>query len=283
MTGSNRDFSDDVVRVFDDMAADYDELEPWYEHLYARVHAILRQTLGRPAPAATSAALDAGCGTGFQAVVLEELGYRTHGVDASAALLAVAQRRLPAAALVHGRLEALPYADGSFDAIACCGSTLSFVAEPAAAVNELGRVLRAGGRLLLEVEHKWSADLAWMAASAATGNLFGYGVSAATLWRALARPLGQSCVLPYPGYGAIRLFTASDLRRLLAAAGLSAVRTWGIHGITGCLPSTLLHRRRLPRGVGALYAALCAVDGWVSGLPGARGLGSSLVVLAAKP
>ena len=273
---------DDVVRVFDEMAASYDELEPWYEHLYARLHTILRQTLGRPAPATTSTALDAGCGTGFQAAALTSLGYHTHGLDASAALLAVAQRRLPAVTFVHGRIEALPYADGSFDAVTCCGSTLSFVTDPAAAVNQLGRVLRPGGRMLLEVEHKWSADLAWMAASAAARDVLGYGVSAATLWRALARPLTDSCVLPYPGYGALRLFTASDLRRLLGVASLSVVRTWGIHSATGCLPSTVLHRRRLPGVVRPLYAALRAVDRWVTRLPGARGLASSLVVLVTK-
>ena len=270
----------DVERVFDGMAADYDELEPWYEHLYARVHAIVRETLA--APAATAIALDAGCGTGFQAAVLEALGYRTHGVDIAAALLAVARRRLPEAQFVRGRLEALPYADGVFDAIVCCGSTLSFVADADAALHELGRALRPGGRLLLEVEHKWSADLAWMAAGAAAGDRLGYGVSVRTLWRALARPLGESCVLPYPGYGALRLFTASDLGRLLVAAGLSTRRTWGIHSATGLLPSTLLHRRRLPGVLRPVYAALCVLDRWVTRMPGARGLASSLVVLATK-
>jgi len=34
---------DHVEQVFDRMAADYHQLEPWYEHLYARVHAILRE------------------------------------------------------------------------------------------------------------------------------------------------------------------------------------------------------------------------------------------------
>jgi len=269
---------DDVERVFDGMAADYDELEPWYEHLYARVHAILRETLGP----ATAAALDAGCGTGFQAAVLEALGYGTHGIDVASALLAVARRRLPRVRFVRGRLEALPYAGGSFDAVACCGSTLSFVADPAAALTEIGRVLRPGGRLLLEVEHKWSADLTWMVASAVTGDAFGYGVSGPMLWRAFARPLGESCVLPYPGYGALRLFTARELRGLLAAAGLVIARTWGIHSVTGVLPSTLLHRRRLPGVVRPLYGALCAVDRWVARVPGARGLASSLVVLAVK-
>jgi SAM-dependent methyltransferase len=273
---------DDVGRAFDEMAADYDELEPWYEHLYTRVHTVLRATLGQPRPAAGATALDAGCGTGFQAAVLEALGYRTHGVDLSSALLAVARHRLPRATFVRGRLEALPYGGSAFDAVVCCGSTLSFVADPAAALREIGRVLRPGGRLLLEVEHKWSLDLGWMAANAATRDALGYGVSARMLWRALARPLGESCVLPYPGYGGLRLFTASGLDRLLAAAGLAAARRWGIHSATGLLPSTLLHRRRLPGVVQPLYAALRAVDRWVTRVPGARGLASSLVVLAVK-
>jgi SAM-dependent methyltransferase len=273
---------DDVERVFDGMAAHYEELEPWYEHLYARVHTIVRETLRPVAPTAPASALDAGCGTGFQAEILTSLGYRTHGIDLSAALLAGARRRLPRAPLVRGRLEALPYTDATFDAVVCCGSTLSFVADPAVALLELGRVLRRGGRLLLEVEHKWSADLAWMVASAAAGDALGYGVSATTLWRALAVPLGQSCVLPYPGYGALRLFTGPEVGRLLDAAGLAVARTWGIHSATGLLPSTLLHRHRLPAGVRTVYAALCAVDRWVTRIPGARGLASSLVVLAVK-
>jgi SAM-dependent methyltransferase len=271
---------DDMERVFDGMAADYERLEPWYEHLYARVHAILRATLAPPSPG--GAALDAGCGTGFQTALLHVLGYRTHGVDLSAALLGVARQRVPHARLVRGRLEALPYVDAEFDAVVCCGSTLSFVTDPAAAVRELGRVLRPGGQLLLEVEHKWSADLAWMAASAAMRDALGYGVSGAMLWRALARPLGESCVLPYPGYGELRLFTARGLGRVLTAAGLSVTRTWGIHSATGLLPSTVLHRPRLPGIVRPVYAGLCAVDRLMTRVPGARGLASSLVVLAAK-
>jgi SAM-dependent methyltransferase len=273
---------DHVEQVFDGMAADYDQLEPWYEHLYTRVHAILRASLELPTPTARASALDAGCGTGFQSEILATLGYRTHGIDLAAALLAVARARLPQTRFVRGRLEALPYSDNAFDAVVCCGSTLSFVTDPAAALRELGRVLRPGGRLLLEVEHKWSADLAWMAASAAAGDALGYGVSAAALWRALAVPLGESCVIPYPDYGALRLFTASELRRLLDGSGLAVARTWGIHSATGLLPSTLLHRRRLPAGLRPLYAALCTVDRWVTRVPGARGLASSLVLLALR-
>ena len=273
---------DDVARVFDAMADTYDELEPWYEHLYARLRAIVCRTLARPAAGDAATALDAGCGTGFQTTLLVALGYRTHGVDLSAGLLAVARRRLPAAALVRARVEALPYATAVFDVATCCGSTLSFVADPAAALVELGRVLRPGGRLLLEVEHKWSADLAWMAASALAGDALGYGVSLRALGRALGRPASEGCVLAYPGYGPLRLFTGAELRRWLSAAGLSMTRTWGIHSATGLLPSILLHRARLTGPLGRLYGGLCAVDRWLTRVPVARGLASSLVVLARK-
>lgn len=273
---------DDVVRIFDAMAGAYDELEPWYEHLYARVHAIIREALPRRTRERRVTALDAGCGTGFQTALLDMLGYRAYGVDLSPGLLAVARARLPNATFIRGRLETLPYPDACFDAATCCGSTLSFVADPAAAVAELGRVLRRGGRLVLEVEHKWSADVVWMAMSALTGDPFGYDASVSELWRAFARPLGEGCVLSYPGYGALRLFTTAELRRLLGAAGLSIVTMWGIHSATGLLPSTLLHRPRLAGPLRPLYAALCAVDGWVTRLPPARGLANSLVVLARK-
>jgi SAM-dependent methyltransferase len=273
---------DDVVRVFDAMADVYDELEPWYEHLYARVHAIVHDALRRPTAGPAALALDAGCGTGFQTALLDALGYRAHGVDLSPALLAVARERLPQATFVRGRLESLPYADARFEAIACCGSTLSFVQDPAAALAELGRVLRSGGRLLVEVEHKWSADLVWMAASALTRDALGYGVGGRALWRALARPLGEGCVLPYPGYGPLRLFTVSELRRLLRAAGLVPTTMWGVHSATGLLPSTVLHRPRLAGALRPVYAALCAVDHWVTRLPPARRLASTLVVLAHK-
>ncbi len=270
----------EVVRRFDAMAGTYDELEPWYEHLYARLHAILRGELTRRDGPAR--ALDAGCGTGFQTALLAGAGYAAHGVDVAAAALAVARSRLPGAGLARASVEALPYRDGCFDAVVCLGSTLSFVEDPATALSEVGRVLRRGGWLLLECEHKWSLDLGWMAAGALLGDALGYGVSLGALRRALGRPAGESCVIEYPGYGPLRLFTRGDVARLLGAAGLGVERAWGIHWATGLLPSTLLHRPRLPAPVRPLYAALRAADRWLEGTALARALGSSYVVLARK-
>jgi SAM-dependent methyltransferase len=268
-----------VAELFDAMAPTYDELEPWYEHLYDVLHTILRDTIGR-APTATARALDAGCGTGFQSALLTELGWQTYGVDVSAGLLAVAQRRQPGAALALGTVEALPYPDARFDAIVCCGSTLSFVDDPARAVAELGRVLRPGGRLLLDCEHRPSLDIAWMLASALTGDALGYGVPAREAWRALA---GRGRLrLAYPGYGLLWLFTRRELTAMLRAAGLAPMRAWGLHGVTNLIPSTVLHGQRVPRTLGPAYRALRRLDAALIDTPPARALANSLVVLAER-
>jgi SAM-dependent methyltransferase len=268
-----------VAQLFDAMAPTYDDLEPWYEHLYDVLHSILRETIG-PAPAPGTRALDAGCGTGFQSALLTELGWQTHGVDVSAGLLAIARRRQPEAALALGTVEALPYPDARFDAIVCCGSTLSFVDDPARALVELGRVLRPGGRLLLDCEHRPSLDIAWMLASALTGDALGYGVPARAAWRALAARARVR--LSYPGYGLLWLFTRRELTAMLEAAGLTLLRAWGLHGITNLLPSTILHGQRVPRALGHAYRALRRLDAALIGTPPARALANSLVVLAER-
>ena len=268
-----------VAQLFDAMAPTYDDLEPWYEHLYAVLHGILRETIG-PAPPGGGSALDAGCGTGFQSALLTELGWDAHGIDVSAGLLAVARRRLPAASFALASVETLPYPDARFDAVVCCGSTLSFVDDPARALTEMGRVLRPGGRLLLDCEHRPSLDLAWTLASALSGDTLGYGVTAREAWQALIA--GRSLRMVYPGYGPLWLFTRRELSAMLAAAGLTPVRAWGVHGVTNLLPSVLLHRQQVPRTLAAAFRALCRLDARVIGTAPARALANSLVILAER-
>jgi SAM-dependent methyltransferase len=271
---------DAVARLFDAAADSYHELEPWYQHLYAVLHPIVLAALaplGRP-----GRALDVGCGSGFQTALLEGLAYETHGVDISPKLLALARRRAPGAWLAAGSAEALPYPDDHFDAVSCCGSTLSFVAEPGRALNEIGRVLRPGGRLLLECEHKWSLDLAWSLLSGLTRDSLGYHVSPALACRRLGRPLRAGFVLDYPGYGSLRVFTLPELRAMLEAAGLRIASTWGIHAITNVIPSTVLHRPRLGRSLTAVFRGLCALDRSLGSRRLGRSFANSLVVLAEK-
>jgi SAM-dependent methyltransferase len=268
-----------VARLFDAMADRYDELEPWYEHLYDVLHAIVREVIGRP-PVAGARALDAGCGTGFQSTLLADLGWRPYGIDVSPALLDVARRRLPTGRLTLASVEALPYPAAHFDVAAACGSTLSFVDDPARALVELGRVLRPGGRLLLDCEHRPSLDLLWALGSALTGDSLGYGVTPREAWRALHPRDGVR--VPYPGYGALWLFGDRELRRMLSAAGLVPLRAWGVHAITNLLPSTVLHRARLPRALAAAYRGLRRLDTALAPTAAGRALANSLVILAER-
>ena len=274
--------SSEVARLFDAMAPTYDQLEPWYEHLYARLHEILREVLAPlPAPARRRA-LDAGCGTGLQAGVLEELGYQTHGVDISPGLLALARQRFPRVRFALADVEELPYPSGAFDAVACCGSTLSFVTAPARAVAELGRVVRPGGLVLLECEHKWSLDLVWALVSGLAGDALGYGLSARDVCRQLARPLREGFTAHYPSYGLLRFFTLVELDAMLAAAGLRRRRVWGIHGLTNLIPSTLLHRERPGRALAQLFTTLRRADALLARTGLQRCFANSLVVLGQR-
>jgi SAM-dependent methyltransferase len=92
--------------------------------------------------------LDAGCGAGLLALLASLRGARVAALDASDALLAVARERLPAADVRQGDLEALPFADASFDAVTAVNS-IFYAADMAAAMRELSRVVRPGGRVVV--------------------------------------------------------------------------------------------------------------------------------------
>jgi SAM-dependent methyltransferase len=92
--------------------------------------------------------LDAGCGAGLLALLASLRGALVTAFDASPGLLAIARQRLPAADVREGDLEALPFADASFDAVTAVNSVF-YAADMAAAMRELVRVVRPGGRVVV--------------------------------------------------------------------------------------------------------------------------------------
>jgi SAM-dependent methyltransferase len=92
--------------------------------------------------------LDAGCGTGIVGVLARLRGAEVSGLDASPALIAIARKRLPGADLHEADLEALPFGDAGFDAVTAVNSVF-YAADMAAAMRELVRVIRPGGRIVV--------------------------------------------------------------------------------------------------------------------------------------
>src|SRR5437660_12192874 len=97
--------------------------------------------------------LDAGCGAGGASVLAAGRGAHVNGLDAAEALLAIARERVPDGDFRAGDLEALPYADGTFDAV-IVADVLQYVAGPATALRELRRVCALGARLVVAI---WGA------------------------------------------------------------------------------------------------------------------------------
>jgi arsenite methyltransferase len=127
---------------------------------YRRRDVVRRRALVREAVAARPGEriLDVGCGPGYYVAELAEQvgeGGSVVGVDSSAPMLAVAAERCAELAnteFAEGDATALPVEDGDFDAVVSV-QVLEYVPDVEAALAEIRRVLKPGGRVVL-----WDVD-----------------------------------------------------------------------------------------------------------------------------
>ena len=125
--------------------------------------------------------LDVACGTGVLArAVAERVGPEgaVTGLDLNEGMLAVARRKAPAIAWRQGRAEALPFDDGSFDAV-ISQFGLMFFADRVAALREMRRVARPGGRLAVAVWDALDRSPGYAAMAELLRRLFGDEVAGA--------------------------------------------------------------------------------------------------------
>jgi SAM-dependent methyltransferase len=166
--------------------------------------------------------LDAGCGPGRFTIELARLGARVVALDVSPGQLDLHRRHVVEAGAedaVEERLVAdvcdlsvLP--DGSFDVTVCFGGPLSYVLDHApAAIAELARVTRPGGRLLVSAMTTIGATL---------GALGGVAELVESFGAETVRAVSRTGILPSAlsnGHLELRMYRASELVALLEQHG----------------------------------------------------------------
>jgi ubiquinone/menaquinone biosynthesis C-methylase UbiE len=157
---------------------------------------------------AGSRALDVACGPGIVVEALARRGGDVVGCDITPAMLEKTRSRAAAAhldnvACVPGRAEALPFENDYFDVVVSRSAVHHF-SDPAAALGEMARVVRPGGRVV-------TVDV--MSAEAAQDS---------ALHNALE-------TLRDPSH--VRMLSRTELHRTLVAAGLrvDSCVTWVNH------------------------------------------------------
>ena len=141
--------------------------------------------------------LDAGCGTGPMVELLasEFPDGRYTGLDLTPRMIEVANAKgIENACFVVGDAENLPFDDASFDAVICANSFHHYP-NPQAFFDEVARVLRSGGKLVLR-DYTAAAPVLW-------------------LMNRIEIPLANLV-----GHGDVRAYTLDEVRALCTAAGL---------------------------------------------------------------
>ncbi len=116
----------------------------WYRALHARLLTAMGDVRGD--------VLDAGCGTGGFLAALRGVRPRLRAVglewDSIAAARAARKSQAP---IARGSVNAMPFADQSFDAAVAADVLCHAAVDPATALAELHRVLRPGGLLVINM------------------------------------------------------------------------------------------------------------------------------------
>jgi SAM-dependent methyltransferase len=119
------------------------------------------------APSSSERWLDVACGPGIVSRALATHAGEVLGVDLTEAMIAVAQREAAAAGLANtafalGDATALELPDASFDG-AVARFAIHHLPAPSRLVDELARVVRPGGRIVLadHLADEEAADAAW--------------------------------------------------------------------------------------------------------------------------
>lgn len=137
---------DEVAAMFDDVAEKYDLTNDILSAGNAPLWRVATVKAVDPQPG--EKILDLAAGTGTSSAAFAKKGADVTALDLSTGMIEVGRGRHPEITFVHGDAEHLPFEDDTFDAV-----TISFglrnVNDPMAALAEMYRVMKPGGRVVI--------------------------------------------------------------------------------------------------------------------------------------
>jgi SAM-dependent methyltransferase len=152
-------FDPDAVRAFEHQR--WQSAAAGYETTFAgATRPFIDALLDAAQVASGTQLLDIACGPGILAAIASARGATATGLDFAPAMLAIARSRDGATRFDEGDAEALPYADGQFDAVVS-NFGIHHVPRPALALAEAHRVLRNGGRVAFSFWAEPAENIAW--------------------------------------------------------------------------------------------------------------------------
>ena len=133
-----------------DLAAPYYDRWHWQTFWHRSEYPHVREPVERFRRSRSSGLdlLDVGCGTGWYIEELSPLLAAATGIDLSANMLSVARHRLPNAVLLQADARSLPFPSARFDVVLCT-RVLSHLSRIEPAIQEMRRLLRPGGLLVV--------------------------------------------------------------------------------------------------------------------------------------
>ncbi len=137
---------DEVAGMFDDVAKHYDRTNTV---LSAGNAAFWRAAMVRAVdPQPGERILDVAAGTGTSSAALQKNGARVIALDFSAGMVEEGRKKHKSTEFIQGDAQKLPFGDNEFDAVAISFG-LRNVNNPKAALGEMYRVLKPGGRVVV--------------------------------------------------------------------------------------------------------------------------------------
>lgn len=147
------------MAIFDDKAVDYDV---WYKNKMGKFVDDVETKLAFSmfTPMEGMRVLDVGCGTGNFSIKLAEMGCKVIGIDVSDEMLKIAREKAKETGLdieFHQMdVYDISFNDNEFD-VAFSMAAFEFIKEPDKAYNEMFRVLKPEGQLLIGTIHRNSS------------------------------------------------------------------------------------------------------------------------------